>query len=95
MSGYTRFIGVGTADYDQLITEGNASLFTYPTGEKDSAIIILGNDIEVAFVEINPFIQEFRREYRPLELQENTEEEIYDKQRDLADEIFLEWKSKK
>ena len=95
LSGYTRFIGIGTADYDQLITEGNASLFTYPTGEKDSAIIILGNDIEVAFVEINPFIQEFRREYRPLELQENTEEEIYDKQRDLADEIFLEWKSKK
>ena len=44
---------------------------------------------------LNPFIQEFRREYRPLELQENTEEEIYDKQRDLADEIFLEWKSKK
>ena len=67
---------MGTLENDQLITEGNVSLFTYPTGEKDSAIIILGNDIEIAFVEINPFIQEFNREYRPLELQENTEEEI-------------------
>ena len=89
-----RFIGIGTADQDELITDGDVSLFTYPTGEKDSAIIILASEVEVGYLEVNPFLQEYNITYKTLEFEEFSEEEIYDKQRDLADEVFLEWKGK-
>ena len=90
-----RFIGVGTALSEGLIVEGEASLFTYPTGEKDSAIVIMASDEEVAYVEINPFTLEFEREYKLLSLEGIGEDEILEKQRELADEIFSEWKNKK
>ena len=90
-----RFVGIGTSLKENLITEGEASLFTYPTGEKDSAIVILASDDEVAYVEISPFTMEFEREYKPLTLEGVGEEEILEKQRELADEIFSEWKNKK
>jgi hypothetical protein len=90
-----RFVGIGTSLKENLITEGEASLFTYPTGEKDSAIVILASDDEVAYVEVSPFTMEFEREYKPLTLEGVGEEEILEKQRELADEIFSEWKNKK
>ena len=93
LNGNIRFIGIGTTHNDALITDGNVSLFTYPTGEKDSAIIILGSDVEVGYIKISAFLQDFNTGYKPLVLEDNSEEEIYDKQRDLADEIFFEWKS--
>ena len=90
-----RFIGIGTSLSEGLIVEGEASLFTYPTGEKDSALIIIGSDEEVAYIEVNPFTLEFEREYKPLSLEGIGEDEILEKQRELADEIFSEWKNKK
>lgn len=81
--------GIATSYYQNLITEGEVSIYFYPTGEKDNALIILSNEYEVATLDIPPFENVTRDDYHPfseLEL-ENPDDSAETKAR----EVFQQW----
>lgn len=83
------FYGLGTTYYSSLITEGTPSIYFYPTGEKDSAIIFLHTPLEIAALEISPFEDIMRETYykfTPREL-ENFDNSLESKAR----EMFEQW----
>jgi prepilin-type N-terminal cleavage/methylation domain-containing protein len=84
-------IAVGTSISEDLITEFHASIYFYPSGEKDSAIIILGSEEELVSITIDPFTLEMERNYHPLEIESMEKEVILTSQRELAKELFNEW----
>lgn len=88
-----KIIGVATGISKDLVTEGDAQVYFYPTGEKDSAIIIFATDDEMAFIEAEPFKQVIERSYVPHEV-EITEENFADKTLEMAQDMFKEWQSK-
>lgn len=55
--------GVGHIESENLMTEGEASLYIYPTGEKDHALIILSSDDEYVTLEVEPYSLYFERNY--------------------------------
>lgn len=84
-----RVFGVATSYYQQLITEGEVSLYFYPTGEKDNALIIFANPYEMASLDVPPFEQITHDEYYPFN---NIElENVDDSQENKAREIFDKW----
>ncbi len=88
-----RIIGIASSISKQLITEGEAAIYFYPTGEKDSALIILGSDEELITIEIARYLLKIKVNYHTLEL--NEEDSISEKQLDLAKELFEKWISGK
>ena len=58
-----RIFGVATGAFERLISGPEVSLFIYPTGEKDGALIVLGNDEEMATLSIEEFTLDFEREW--------------------------------
>lgn len=89
LSDDIRIIGVASSISKQLVTEGESAIYFYPTGEKDDALIIIGSDEEVIAIKLSAFLLKIDTQYVPLELLEN--ENIPDKQIDLAKEIFEKW----
>ncbi|MFN8370858.1 MAG: prepilin-type N-terminal cleavage/methylation domain-containing protein [Bacteriovoracaceae bacterium] len=89
-----RIIGVGTSVTDKLVTEGNISIYVYPTGERDSGIIIIGNDQEVVGLSIEPFTGEFKREYVKIKSDEikDGKKDLVEIQEGIAEELFRNWK---
>lgn len=88
-----KIVGVGTGIQNKLVTEGDAQLYFYPTGEKDSAIIIFATDDEMAYLIVEPFKQVIDRNYIPYD-SEITEENFTEKSLDMAQNFFKEWQSK-
>jgi prepilin-type N-terminal cleavage/methylation domain-containing protein len=89
-----RVIGVSSNLINRLITDQKASVYFYPTGEKDSAIIILATDDEMAYLEIEPFRQQIKRTYVKYET-ELTEDNFTDTVEDMATQIYNKWLQKK
>jgi prepilin-type N-terminal cleavage/methylation domain-containing protein len=86
---YVRILGVATSLQETLVTESEANIYIYPTGEKDNAIIILGTEDEVVAMTMEPFTQEFKRKY--VTLDEDSGEELEDQQQAVAKELYEEW----
>jgi hypothetical protein len=79
-----KFIGMGTTLVQTLVNDGEASLFTYPTGEKDAAIIFLATEDEMAILKVEAFTLDFEREFIPLD-------DGIDGALDQAEGIFKAW----
>ncbi|RLA65402.1 MAG: hypothetical protein DRQ88_03370 [Epsilonproteobacteria bacterium] len=88
-------IGIGTSLSEELITDFHASIYFYPSGEKDSVIIILGSEEEVMSITIDPFTLEMEREYRAFSVEKYDKDLILAQQKELAEELFNEWIKKK
>ena len=84
-----KIVGVASSISKKLITEGEASIFFYPTGEKDEAIVMLASDEEVITIELSPFTFDMKTNYHSLG------EFDYSKIDDVIDskvkEIFEQW----
>ncbi len=81
--------GVGTTYNPHLVTEGNAYIYFYPTGEKDSALIILTSPEEIVTLKIFPFEERTVDKYIPL-----TENDLANLEFSLENktkEAFEEW----
>lgn len=84
-----RIYGIGSTYHNQLIIEGEPSLYFYPSGEKDSAIIILYTPDEMATLKVSPFEDRTYDDYYVF-----TQDEIDFFDRTLeskSKELFLEW----
>lgn len=86
-------IGIGTSLYDSFITENETSIFIYPSGEKDGAILLLGSDQEMASLKIEEFTTEFKKEFIEHEDLSQDDQQILDYQIEKAREIFERWKT--
>lgn len=92
LSDRVKLIGVATTLEKNLTSDFHASIYMYPTSEKDGAIMIFGTDEEVVALTIDPFTNEFNREYVRLDLSNN--KEISEAQREIATELFNKWQRK-
>lgn len=88
-----RLIAVGIATQNTLQMEGQPSIYMFPTGEKDSAIVILGNNEEIAALVIDGFSGDYQRIYKKLE-ESTSKENIAETQNKMALELFKEWQKK-
>ncbi|AUN97964.1 type II secretion system protein [Bacteriovorax stolpii] len=84
-----KILGVGNGNSEKFKSTGDVSVYTFPTGEKDDAIIILANDENVISLEVNPFNQKIEKKTHKLENPGNRE--INDLQAAKAKEIFETW----
>ncbi len=92
-SDQVRIIAVGSTLGNLFLTDGEISLYFYPSGEKDSAIIILGTQNEIATLETEAFTMDFKRTIAPLENQERNDDP-YDTQLKKAQDFYEKWSKK-
>lgn len=59
-----RLVGIGTSGSEMLMTEFQANVYIYPTGEKDDAIIIFATEEEVAAISVSAFTTSFDKIYK-------------------------------
>ena len=84
-----KILGIGHSNSKKLKTTGDVSIYTFPTGEKDEAIIILGNEVKIISLEVNAFNQKIEKKSYNIEAVGNRD--IVDVQSELAKEIFDKW----
>jgi len=89
VSDNVKILGIGNASSEKFMSTGDVSIYSFPTGEKDDALIILANDEMVISLEINPFNSKIERKNHKIELVGNRE--LIDLQNQLAKEIFETW----
>ena len=89
VSDNVRILGVGNATSEKFTSTGEASIYSFPTGEKDDALILLANDEMVISLEVNPFNSKVEKKTFKLEPVGN--KEINDLQTEKAKEIFETW----
>ena len=93
-----RIVGVATGAFERLIIGPEVSFFIYPTGEKDGALFVLGNDEEMATLKVEEFAMDFERGWikNPPSLLEGDDEEAViptPGQLEKAKELFEQWLS--
>lgn len=87
-----RILGVATSLYPNMKIDGSASIYFYPSGERDSAIIICGSEEQISTLEIQPFTEKTKSNLFTIDVLE--EEDIGDKITDEAYSIYSEWLGK-
>ena len=60
-------IGFGTTYYPELLKEGTAYIYFYPTGDKDNSIILLNTNEEMASLIVYPFEDRTKKEFFPFQ----------------------------
>lgn len=85
-----RLIAVGSSLTGLMFLDGQASIYAYPTGEKDGGIIILGTDSQIIAVTFKPFLLGFDRTIKYIG-EEVSLDEVPDEQDKIAKEIFESW----
>jgi prepilin-type N-terminal cleavage/methylation domain-containing protein len=88
LSERVTLVGFASSQQDKLITKMQGALYFYPSGEKDSAIIILGTEDELLALIVDPFSIDTKRVYRTLE---KKQEELTTIWAETAKELFDEW----
>ncbi len=82
-----RILGIGTRITGAFVVEGSASIYVYPTGERDAAFIVLATDQELAVLTTQPFNDEITIDYHLL-----GEENEFSQKLEKAEELFKGWR---
>jgi prepilin-type N-terminal cleavage/methylation domain-containing protein len=89
LSGDVQILGVATSFQKKMITDGEASIYFYSTGEKDAALIFFATDNEVAYIDVQPFLSETRTVFEALNPESVAKKE--DILQTKMDEVYKEW----
>jgi hypothetical protein len=73
-----------------MVQEFETSIYFYPSGEKDDALIVLATDDEVISLSLDAYDSDMKRQYIALEGVEAAERD--DKQFQLAKEMYETWR---
>lgn len=92
LTGDVRLVAVGSSVQTVPQTEGQPSIYMFPTGEKDSAIIVVGNNEEIAALVVDGFSGDFQRVYKTIE--SSNKENLNEIQTKMALDLFKEWQKK-
>lgn len=87
-----RIIAVGSNLYSEMISDYQASMYIYPTGEKDKGIVILATDEELASISWTSFTSDFDIRYYAMDNNDFVDD--VEKQTEMALEIYQKWKKK-
>lgn len=82
-------LGMASTSQKKLIKEGEATLYFYPTGEKDGGLIIFSTVEEIAYLEIAPFLSETNSVFEPLKT--SGVAKLEDILQTRMDEVYKEW----
>lgn len=89
LPGGVRIVGIATSLTQVMMLDGQNAVYIYPTGEKDSAIIVIATDEEVASLEVSPFTMEMKRAYYSLD--DESDSDLSEKQIEIAEDIYQKW----
>ena len=89
VSDNVKILGIGNASSEKFVSTGDASIYSFPTGEKDDALILLANDETVISLEVSPFNSKIER--KSYKIEQTGNRELNDLQADKAKEIFDTW----
>ncbi len=92
-SGGVRIVAIGSTLTQKLHTSGVPYVYFYPTGEKDSVIIIIATEDEMVALSTQPYSQVIEREYIALEDVNFSSEDYIEKLTQKANELYNEWLS--
>lgn len=92
ISSDVEILGVATSFQKKIITDNDASMYFYTTGEKDAALIFFATEEEIAYIEVQPFLSETRTVFEPLNSESVAKKE--DILQTKMDEVYKEWISK-
>lgn len=87
-----QILGAATSFQKKLMTDETASIYFYPTGEKDAAIVFFATENEFAYLEVQPFLSETRSIFEPLNSESVAKKE--DILQTRMDEVYKEWISR-
>lgn len=85
-------LGAATSFQKKIVSEENVSIYFYPTGEKDAAIVFFATEDEIAYLEVQPFLSETRSVFEPLNSESVAKKE--DILQTRMDEVYKEWISR-
>jgi prepilin-type N-terminal cleavage/methylation domain-containing protein len=82
-------IGIATSFQKKILIENDGSIYFYPSGEKDAALIFLSTEEEMAYLEVQPFLSETRSVFETLKTESVAKKE--DILQTRMDEVYKEW----
>lgn len=82
-------LGIATTTQKGIQSEGEASIYFYPTGEKDGALVFFGTTEEFAYIEVAPFLSESRSLFQTLD--PASVAKVGDVLQTKMDEVYREW----
>lgn len=88
-----KIIGVATPQSEKLQMDGEVSLYAYPSGEKDEALVIIASDEDLFSIKVSPFSMAI--EHEAFSLGKVEEKDLLEKQQAKAREIFEKWQREK
>jgi prepilin-type N-terminal cleavage/methylation domain-containing protein len=88
-----KILGVANLQSEKLQTTGEVSLYSFPSGERDAALVILSSSDEIISLKTNSFTPKIERKLQKIEAA--NEKEFKEKQQSVAKEIFEQWKKDK
>jgi prepilin-type N-terminal cleavage/methylation domain-containing protein len=91
LSPDVQILGVATSFQKKIITEKEASIYFYSTGEKDAALIFFATDQEIAYIDVQPFLSETRTVFEALNPESVAKKE--DILQTKMDEVYRAWNS--
>ena len=86
-------IGVASSSQKTFMNDGEASIYFYPTGEKDAALVFFNTTEEFAYIEIEAFMSETNVHYEALKTEQRVAK-IDDIVQTRVDEVYKEWMTK-
>lgn len=86
-----KVIGIATPQSEKLQTKGEVSLYAFPTGEKDEALVLVGSDEDIISLKVDAFSMKIERETHPLGKPTSGEKDLAELQMKKAQEIFEKW----
>ena len=84
--------GLANTSQGNLVTEGEANIYFYPTGEKDGAIVFFNTTEEFAFIEVQAFMADTNVTYEVFKTDRVAK--LDDIVQTRVDEVYKEWKNK-
>lgn len=82
-------LGLATSAQKRLFTDNEASIYFYPTGEKDGAIVFFSTNEEFAFLEVEPFLTETNAGFQVLGT--DSVAKLEDILQTRVDETYKQW----
>lgn len=85
-----RILGVATSYRNALLKTSVANIYFYPSGERDSAIIILSSSVEMAALDIEPYSDKINTMFKAMDLG-TSNEDPEDFKLKLAETTYKDW----
>ncbi|MBP9674236.1 MAG: prepilin-type N-terminal cleavage/methylation domain-containing protein [Bacteriovoracaceae bacterium] len=84
-----KILGISTEVENRLVSTEDISLYFYPTGEKDSALILFATTHELVSFEVLPYSDKMQHKLFPMG---TNLDEIGANHKELAEDLYKKWK---